>query len=81
VFEPTYPLMPLSELQEFVQTHQHLPDMPPAQQVAETGVPVGEMNALLLKKVEELTLYVLQQQQAMEQQQKEIELLKQKLQD
>jgi hypothetical protein len=42
--------------------------------VAETGVPVGEMNALLLKKVEELTLYVLQQQ-------KEIELLKQKLQD
>ncbi|MBG0781138.1 MAG: hypothetical protein H0S84_02595 [Bacteroidales bacterium] len=81
VFEPTYPLMPLSELQEFVQTHRHLPDMPPAQQVAETGVPVGEMNALLLKKVEELTLYVLQQQQAMEQQQKEIELLKQKLQD
>jgi hypothetical protein len=74
VFEPSYPLMPLPELQEFVQTHRHLPDMPPAQQVAETGVPVGEMNALLLKKVEELTLYVLQQQ-------KEIELLKQKLQD
>ena len=81
VFEPSYPLMPLPELQEFVQTHQHLPDMPPARQVAETGVPVGEMNALLLKKVEELTLYVLQQQQSMEQQQKEIELLKQKLQD
>jgi len=88
VFEPTYPLMPLSELQQFVQTHQHLPDMPPAQQVAETGMPVGEMNALLLKKVEELTLYVLQQEEAMkqqqknmEQQQKEIELLKQKLQD
>jgi hypothetical protein len=88
VFEPGYPLMPLPELQQFVQTHQHLPDMPPAQQVAETGVPVGEMNALLLKKVEELTLYVLQQEEAMkqqqkkmEQQQKEIELLKQKLQD
>jgi len=81
VFEPTYLLMPLSELQEFVQTHQHLPDMPPAEQVAEDGVPVGEMNALLLKKVEELTLYVLQQQQAMEKQQKEIDLLKQKLQD
>ncbi len=72
VFEPTYPLMPLVELQQFVQTHHHLPDMPAAEQMAETGVPVGEMNALLLKKVEELTLYVLQQQ-------KEIEMLKKRL--
>ncbi|MGE4589850.1 MAG: hypothetical protein AB7E34_09795 [Acidaminococcaceae bacterium] len=81
VFEPTYPLMSLVELQQFVQTHHHLPDMPAAEQVAEAGMPVGEMNALLLKKVEELTLYVLQQQQAMEKQQKEIDLLKQKLQE
>ena len=72
VFEPTYPLMPLVELQQFVQTHHHLPDVPAAEQMAETGVPVGEMNALLLKKVEELTLYVLQQQ-------KEIEMLKKRL--
>lgn len=72
VFEDNYKLMPLAELEQFIQINKHLPGIPDAQEVVEEGVPVGEMNALLLQKIEELTLYMLQQQ-------KEIEVLKQKL--
>lgn len=72
VFEDNYKLMPLADLEQFIQINKHLPGIPDAQEVVEEGVSVGEMNALLLQKIEELTLYMLQQQ-------KEIEVLKQKL--
>ncbi|MDY0076911.1 MAG: hypothetical protein RBR87_06505 [Bacteroidales bacterium] len=72
VFEDTYELMPHAELEQFIQSNKHLPGIPDAQEVVEKGVSIGEMNALLLQKIEELTLYMLQQQ-------KEIEVLKQQL--
>ena len=53
--------------------------MPSEQEVKTNGINVGETNALLLQKIEELTLYVIQQQKTMEQQQKEIEELKSKI--
>ncbi|MNK08311.1 hypothetical protein D3C87_262430 [compost metagenome] len=60
VFQPTYQLMPLNELKEFIRVNSHLPNVPSAAEYAETGVDLGEMNRVLLEKVEELTLYILQ---------------------
>jgi hypothetical protein len=68
VFETNYKLMPLSDLAAFIAKYKHLPNLPSAQQVADNNnqVELGEMQALLLEKVEELTLYILQQQQQIE---------------
>ena len=69
VFDKAYKLMPLPELNSFIATNKHLPEIPSEKEVLENGVNVGEMNALLLKKIEELTLYVIEQQ-------KQIDVLK-----
>ncbi len=62
VFEENYELKSLSEVSVFIKENGHLPDIPSAEQVAEEGVTLGEMNARLLQKVEELTLYGIQQE-------------------
>lgn len=61
VFEPNYPLMPLPDVARFVQTNKHLPEIPDAAHIASQGMDVGTMNLLLLKKVEELTLHLIDQ--------------------
>lgn len=66
VFKPGYKLMPLDSLSQFVTTNHHLPEMPSADSVAKHGVELGDAQSKLLKKVEELTLYVLQQQKELE---------------
>jgi len=60
VFKKDYSLAPLSELKAYINKNQHLPGVSTAEQVSETGINLGEMNALLLKKVEELTLYLIE---------------------
>lgn len=60
VFEPDYKLLGLDELRAFIKQHKHLPEIPSAKEVEENGVSVGEMNALLLKKIEELTLHMIE---------------------
>jgi len=60
VFGKNYNLMPLKELEQFITKNSHLPEIPSAAEVEENGVQLGEMNAILLKKIEELTLYILQ---------------------
>jgi len=72
VFGKNYNLMPLKELEQFVNENQHLPEIPSAATVEENGIELGKMNALLLKKVEELTLYIIQ----MEKRISELESLK-----
>ncbi|SEW51948.1 hypothetical protein [Chitinophaga arvensicola] len=62
VFHPDYQLPQLSAVEQFIQKNGHLPEIPTAAEVKENGVDVGEMNKLLLQKVEELTLYLIQQQ-------------------
>jgi hypothetical protein len=74
VFKPDYQLKPLAEVEQFITTNGHLPEVPTAKEVEQNGVNLGEMNVKLLQKVEELTLYLIEQK-------KEIELLKQKLAD
>ena len=59
VFGEGYRLRPLAEVEEYVKEHSHLPDVPSAEEVEQDGADLGEMNRLLLQKVEELTLYII----------------------
>ena len=60
VFAENYKLMNLNDLSNFVKTNKHLPEVAPAVQMEDEGINLSEMNTLLLKKVEELTLYVIE---------------------
>lgn len=62
VFEDNYNLMDLSEVEKYINANKHLPDVPSESEVLSNGINVGEMNAVLLQKIEELTLYLIQQQ-------------------
>ncbi|WP_396591852.1 fibronectin type III domain-containing protein [Allomuricauda sp. R78024] len=76
VFKEGYDLPSLDEVQKYIMENGHLPNIPAAKEVKKHGIEVGEMNRLLLEKIEELTLYVLQLKAENEKQQKEIEQLK-----
>lgn len=60
VFSSSYKLSPLEEVEAFIARNKHLPDVPSEAEVKEKGIEMGEMNAILLQKVEELTLYLIQ---------------------
>lgn len=60
VFKKEYTPMPLADVESYIQAHQHLPGVPSGQEVVENGVDVGKMQAKLLEKVEELTLYLIE---------------------
>src|SRR5260221_6445988 len=60
VFENNYSLMPLVEVEKYINEIKHLPAVPRAKAIAETGWQVGEMNNKLLEKIEELTLYMIE---------------------
>jgi len=60
VFAPDYKLKSISDLKEFINKNHHLPNIPSAEEVVKDGIDVGEMNAKLLGKVEELTLYIIE---------------------
>jgi hypothetical protein len=65
VFEPGYRLMPVEELGAFVAREKHLPNVPAAAEMREKGLNVGEFQMKLLEKIEELTLYTVEQARAM----------------
>jgi len=67
--KPTYKLLTLSEIETYIKKNHHLPKVPSAKEIEENGLSLKEMNLLLLEKIEELTLFTIQQQ-------KEIDLLK-----
>jgi hypothetical protein len=73
VFDKNYDLMPLSEVDNFIQQNGHLPNVPKAETIENEGLALGEMNKILMEKVEELTLYLLQQQKQLDQQMKLLE--------
>jgi len=70
----SYHFPSLSEIELFIENNHHLPGVPSAEEFEENGLSLKKMNLLLLEKLEELTLYTIQQQ-------KEIELLKESLKD
>jgi hypothetical protein len=61
VFDEDYELRPLEDLEAFVKAYKHLPDVPSACEVEEEGLNLAEMDATLLRKIEELTLHVIDQ--------------------
>ncbi len=79
VFSPTYKLPSLEEIEQFTKKNNHLPEIPSAREIENEGQDLGEMNRLLLKKVEELTLYMIEQNKNIIQQNKEIKELKLKV--
>lgn len=62
VFDDTYYLRPLSELHQYIQENQHLPEIPSAEEMQENGVNMNALQIQLLQKVEELTLYIIHQE-------------------
>lgn len=73
VFADDYKLKSLNELASFIKQHKHLPDVPSAKEVEKSGISVGENQALLLKKIEELTLYIIEMKKINDSQEKKIE--------
>jgi hypothetical protein len=76
VFADDYNLLTLSELKDFIKQNKHLPEIAPAQKMQEEGLAVGELNTKLLQKVEELTLYVIQQNEQITTLQQQVTKLK-----
>jgi hypothetical protein len=62
IFKKDYTLMPLADLKNYIDQNHHLPEIPSAAEVKKDGLNLGEMNGLLVKKVEELTLYLLEKE-------------------
>ena len=66
VFADDYELMPLNELEQHIERDRHLPDIPSAATMQKNGVGIAALQTILLQKIEELTLYTLQQQKELE---------------
>ena len=67
-----YKPMAISKLEQYIKQHQHLPEVPSAEEVEEKGLDLGSMDATLLKKVEELTLYLVEQNKRLMDQNKQL---------
>jgi hypothetical protein len=76
VFKQGYPLRPLSEVKAYIDQNQHLPEIPSEQEMEKNGLNVSEMNKLLVKKVEELTLYLIEMKAEIKELQNQNKLLK-----
>ncbi len=73
VFDPGYRLAPLSEVERHIKAHGTLPGVPSEAEVAKEGVSVGDMQARLLQKIEELTLHAIEQEKRLNEQRAQIE--------
>jgi hypothetical protein len=87
VFANDYKLMPLNEVEAFVKTNKHLPGIDSAEQLAKDGIDVVQMQSKQMEKIEELTLYIIdqdkkiaEQAKALEKNSKELEALKMQIQ-
>lgn len=76
VFASDYKLMPLKDVEAFVKSNKHLPGISSAETLTKEGLDLGEMQAKQMEKIEELTLYAIEQNKKIEKQEKEIEELK-----
>ena len=76
VFEADYNLLSLTEVETFIKENKHLPEVPSAEEFKNKGYSLGQMDDLLLRKIEELTLYMIEQQKLLKQQSEEIRIIK-----
>lgn len=79
VFNAEYRLKPIEEVKEFIRTNQHLPDVPSAETIKKEGYSQHDMNKTLLQKIEELTLYVIKQNEQIDRQDRRIRELEAQL--
>ena len=79
VFKHNYSLKSLSEVENFVKENQHLPDIPSEKDMQENGLNVNEMQIKLLQKIEELTLYIIQQNKKYNDLNSKYEVIKQEI--
>lgn len=78
VFENNYQLMPLKELESFLTENKHLPAIPSQEEMKKEGIDLAEMNVKMMEKIEELTLYLIQQNKEIEKLKEEVERLNNK---
>ncbi|WP_374172580.1 hypothetical protein [Flavobacterium tructae] len=76
VFAKDYKLKSLQEVEDYINENKHLPEIPSAQDIEKNGLMLAEMNMNLLKKIEELTLYVIEMKKENEKMKKDIVILK-----
>jgi len=81
VFEKNYKLLKLQDVDNYIQTKGHLPNIPSAMEVEKSGMNMADLQVKLLQKVEELTLYAIDQQKLVSEQQRRIEQLENSLKD
>ncbi|MFY0689682.1 MAG: hypothetical protein JXQ90_21095 [Cyclobacteriaceae bacterium] len=79
VFEEDYQLMSLIDLQAFINEHHHLPEVPSAASMTKEGLSVAEFNILLLQKIEELTLHLIQKEEELDDLKSRFELLEKRI--
>ena len=75
VFDDSYRLRPLQEVNEYIQENKHLPEIQSSDEMKENGVNMGNFQIQLLQKIEELTLYIIKQEEKISQQEKRIQEL------
>ena len=75
VFSSTYALISLEDLEQYIKTNKHLPDVPSEKEVKENGLSLGQSDAVLLQKIEELTLYLIEQNKVVKSEKLKVESL------
>ncbi|WP_298900967.1 hypothetical protein [uncultured Psychroserpens sp.] len=75
VFEDSYELKPLDEIENYIKERGHLPNIPSEEEVLKNGIELGEINKLLLEKIEELTLYMIDQDKKIKSLQRQLDTL------
>ena len=78
VFEESYQLRSLDEVEQYIEENGHLPEIQSAEEMQQKGVDVSELQIKLLQKIEELTLYILQQKETIQELMKEVHTLKER---
>jgi len=81
VFDKKYDLKSLPQVEKYIKENHHLPDVPSASEVEENGIELGDMNKILLQKIEELTLYIIDQNKINDKQKDLIETLRKRIED
>ncbi|WP_299213115.1 hypothetical protein [uncultured Dokdonia sp.] len=79
VFEDGYDLIRLREIEKYINTYGHLPEIPTTADVQKNGIELGQMNMLLLKKIEELTLHLIEKDHQVEKLQEQYDALELKV--
>ena len=76
VFDDQYCLMPLDEVEQHIKSNNHLPGIPSTKEIEENGLNIGDMEVKMMQKIEELTLYVIEQNKKIQKLEKENEAMK-----